>query len=185
MKRITVMTRDALLGRRIALIFRNGYAVTACDGAEEAAGGITVVDLDAFPEGEGDVYLCRSEREGALRIPFLTEELIAEVEGAVRRTAQSIGLISGRRAVRLRGEVIHLTEVEHRLITVLLRAPKGEYVGKEKLISEVWGGECDGGVVNVYIHYLREKLEKNGEKIIVCSRREGYKIDEKIERTSY
>ena len=33
--------------------------------------------------------------------------------------------------------------------------------------------------MNVYIHYLREKLEADGEKIILSSRSHGYKIDEK------
>ena len=38
----------------------------------------------------------------------------------------------------------------------------------------------DGGVVNVYVHYLREKLEKNGERIIISTRNLGYKINERM-----
>ena len=50
---------------------------------------------------------------------------------------------------------------------------------REEILSTVWGGEADSGVINVYIHYLREKLEVCGEKIILSSRKCGYKIDEK------
>ena len=38
---------------------------------------------------------------------------------------------------------------------------------------------ADEKTVNVYIHYLREKLESGGEKIIISSRNMGYKIDSK------
>ena len=34
--------------------------------------------------------------------------------------------------------------------------------------------------MNVYVHYLREKLEYNGEKVIISSRKNGYKIDERF-----
>ena len=46
-------------------------------------------------------------------------------------------------------------------------------------MKTVWGDGADGGVLNVYIHYLREKLEAGGEKIILSSRKQGYKIVEK------
>ena len=46
-------------------------------------------------------------------------------------------------------------------------------------MRDVWGDECEGGVLNVYIHYLREKLETEGEKIIFSTRKMGYKIDKK------
>ena len=42
---------------------------------------------------------------------------------------------------------------------------------------------ADEGVLNVYVHYLREKLERGGEKIIISSRGLGYKIDEKYLQT--
>jgi len=91
-------------------------------------------------------------------------------------------LINESRSVKLFGEVIRLTEVEFRLLSALASAPVGEFVSRERLINEVWGGESDCGVVNVYIHYLRTKLEHRGEKVIISSRREGYKLDERIGR---
>ena len=35
-------------------------------------------------------------------------------------------------------------------------------------------------MINVYIHYLREKLELCGEKIIIASREAGYRIDKRF-----
>jgi DNA-binding response OmpR family regulator len=61
---------------------------------------------------------------------------------------------------------------------VLIEA-SGDFISREELIRRVWGEGADGGVLNVYVHYLREKLEKQGEKIIISSRKNGYKIDGK------
>jgi DNA-binding response OmpR family regulator len=41
-------------------------------------------------------------------------------------------------------------------------------------------GDKGEGLINVYVHYLREKLEVGGEKIINSSRKNGYAIDEKF-----
>ena len=49
----------------------------------------------------------------------------------------------------------------------------------EGSLTSEGGDDADGGILNVYVHYLREKLEKRGEKIIISSRKSGYKIDEK------
>ena len=72
---------------------------------------------------------------------------------------------------------ISLTEVEGKLLVELLKAE--EFVSRNSLLKSVWGANNDSGVINVYIHYLREKLEKSGEKIIISSRKYGYKISEK------
>ena len=55
---------------------------------------------------------------------------------------------------------------------------RGEYVSREELLSRIWQNKTDKGILNVYIHYLREKLEKGGERIIISSRNLGYKINE-------
>jgi len=82
------------------------------------------------------------------------------------------------RLATLDREDIKLTEVEARLLDCLLSAG-GEYVDRATLTSSVWGEGANEGVLNVYIHYLREKLEARGEKIILSSRKLGYKIDAK------
>ena len=53
-------------------------------------------------------------------------------------------------------------------------------LSREEILNAVWNNEADSGVINVYIHYLREKLELDGEKIILSSRKLGYAIDERF-----
>ena len=193
MKRITVCTSDEMLFRRIYLHLSAGYDVLPYRGeARRERGDIVIVDIDTHGNLSGDILLTRGAvgdgprnrraEVPVLPIPISLSELERAVEFVEKRDTGSLILLKEERAVRLFGEVIRLTEVEVRVLEILVRAPRGEYVSRERLIEEVWGGECDGGVVNVYIHYLRTKLEKNGEKIIISSRREGYKLDERIGR---
>ena len=108
--------------------------------------------------------------------PFLLSEIRRIIEGgtdAARLTVSD----DGKRAV-LDGVEISLTEVEGRLLLAILSG-RGEYVSREELSRRVWGG-ASAGLLNVYIHYLREKLEYRGEKIILASRKSGYKIDERF-----
>ena len=80
------------------------------------------------------------------------------------------------------GEEIKLTEIETVILKILIER-NGEYVSRDELLDTVWGSDAECGVVNVYIHYLRSKLEKAGEKIILSSRKCGYKLSEKYSRT--
>jgi DNA-binding response OmpR family regulator len=112
-------------------------------------------------------------------LPFSQDELDMAVARLEKRDTGRLILTKDTRTVQLGDRSVKLTEVEFRLLSVLASAGAGEYVSRERLIREVWGEGVDGGVVNVYIHYLREKLEKDGERIIISSRREGYKINER------
>ncbi len=90
--------------------------------------------------------------------------------------AERISVEENSRTVMLDGMRIKLTEVEFALFFELYRA-RGCFVPREKLISAVWGDIGNDSLINVYIHYLREKLERGAEKIIFSSRREGYKLE--------
>ena len=62
--------------------------------------------------------------------------------------------------------------------------PENDYVhrvvaGLEELHGKVFGENNTPGLLNVYIHYLREKIEGEDEKIILSSRKQGYKINER------
>ena len=116
-------------------------------------------------------------REGIcdLKIPFTENELKELVFGAEKEMPL---LTLGDKCALLRGEAIPLTELEYSLLSVLVSA-KGEFVTRERILLEVWGKEVAEGILNVYVHYLREKLERDGEKIIISSRKQGYKISER------
>jgi DNA-binding response OmpR family regulator len=54
-------------------------------------------------------------------------------------------------------------------------AANGQPVSREELYFAAWGeGECKGELVNLYLHYLRKKLEENGRRFIFAVRGRGY-----------
>ena len=179
MKKIAVYTLDRLLFRRLCLLFDGRYEVILCREGCDTVGDITISDLDTQPVSGADITLSRGGKDGTIRLPFSIDEMEMVVAGLEKRDTGRLFLNKETRTVQLCGKSVKLTEVEFRVLSVLASVPSGEFVSKERLIAEVWGEGVDGGVVNVYIHYLREKLEKDGERIIISSRREGYKINER------
>ncbi len=152
-----------------------------------------MLPLDIFSEDENfipDILLTDSEfsesfrtrvikmsRTGdcELRIPFSEEELLSVLS---KKEKNQPAIALSDRAAILRGERIALTEIEYSLFSALV-AGGGEFIPRERLLKLVWGEGTSDGVLNVYIHYLREKLEVGGEKIIISSRKYGYKISER------
>ena len=179
-KRIAVVTDDQFLFQKIFLSTR-AIASTEIIGVREAHDAllfgfdICIWDIDNAPMPEyADARFISLGREGAmLERPFGREKLLSLLESEA-----ACALRLGERCAYLYGEEIRLTELEFALLERLVRSG-GEFVGREVLLSDVWGSEADGGILNVYVHYLREKLEKHGEKIIISSRKSGYKIDKK------
>ena len=89
-----------------------------------------------------------------------------------------IELIDSKKTVKVGEKSVKLTELEYSLLSLLV-SHNGGYVSRDEIIDSVWDSRADKGIVNVYIHYLREKLESSGEKVIISTRKLGYKIDEK------
>lgn len=75
----------------------------------------------------------------------------------------------------LDGERIALTDREYACLQCLLAAD-GAPVSREELHRVVWQGEQDIGVVTVYLHYLRKKLERHGKRLIYAIRGRGYAL---------
>ena len=170
MKKITVRTSDRFLFQKIRLALLEKAEVTLND--TDAA--LEIVDIDSgFTPSEGGVTVSRISHAD-LRIPFTVKELLKVALGS----GPILSLKGEERCAVLRGEPIKLTEVEYALFRALYNRD-GEYASREEILSEVWDENADTGVINVYIHYLREKLERGGEKIINSSRKMGYRIDKK------
>ncbi len=105
--------------------------------------------------------------------PFGVQELLARVRTALRHAAQSadapdsvfvlgdLKVDLGRRQVFVSGKEVHLTPIEYRLLTTLIRYA-GKVLTHRQLLKEVWGplhvGE--GHYLRVYMRQLRNKLEK-------------------------
>lgn len=176
--RIGVYTEDDYLWQKINLAVSGVHTVIRIGRESSERFDVCLYDGDGEGRFEGSARLVRMAREGeGLRIPFSFGELEAAI--ANTETAEP-RLLLGDRCAYLDGERIALTDVEYKLLLPLVRA-EGEFVGREELIREVWGEGADGGVLNVYVHYLREKLER-GEKVILSSRKAGYGIDKRFLR---
>ena len=183
--KIGVISSDARLVRKIALALEGCAVVESIDAHSEQAAGCALVLSDMRGGGEctatGAVPIIeRAAYKGTsvrvLPYPFAYSELRSLLDASGGRAR--LILTEDGRHVSLDNERIRLTESEHKLLSAIVSGG-GEFVSREELVKRVFGEGADGGILNVYVHYLREKLESKGEKIIISSRRGGYRIDEK------
>ncbi len=169
MRRVLILTKNEYLKSKIALALSEEGVALICREGEEW--DVCFLDLDTMPDaprGDGVITMSRT-LPCTLKIPAAFEDIVRLAKVGVNAALSLEG-----RICTIRGERIRLTELEAALLSRLIAAG-GEFVSRERLLSDVWG-DGDGGIVNVYIHYLREKIER-GEKIILSSRKLGYKID--------
>ena len=121
--------------------------------------------------------------------PFAIEELLARIRTALKRRitrndaarilhSNDLQLDLDKYSVTLANEPIELTKREFDLLRYLLEN-KNIVLTRERLLETVWGFDYlgDTNVVDVYIRYLRSKIdEKYSRKIIHTIRGVGYTI---------
>ncbi|MCW2540169.1 MAG: DNA-binding response regulator [Frankiales bacterium] len=143
--------------------------LTAKDSLEDRIAGITA---------GGDDYVTK---------PFSFQEVSARLRGLVRRAglARSIednGLVVGdlrmdedAREVRRGEDLVELTVTEFELLRLLMRNPR-VVLSKAQILDRVWSYDFGGGghVVELYVSYLRKKLDNGGPPLIHTVRGIGY-----------
>lgn len=121
--------------------------------------------------------------------PFAMAELLARVNALLRRRDRAFDVgtqlsVDGltmdllRREVRRDGRVIELTPKEFALLEYLMRNP-GMALSRTQIIDHVWRYDLDAvsNVVDIYIHYLRDKIDRGARKpLLKTVRGVGYKI---------
>jgi Response regulators consisting of a CheY-like receiver domain and a winged-helix DNA-binding domain len=121
--------------------------------------------------------------------PFEIEELLARIRVALKRknvskiennilTLGKLKVDLEKYTVNYDQEVIEVTKREFDLLKYLLEN-KNKVLSREKIVEEVWGYDYygDTNVVDVYIRYLRSKLDdKFNKKIIYTVRGVGYSV---------
>lgn len=124
--------------------------------------------------------------------PFGVSELHARIKVALRHAiAAQTGTESSifesgplvvdiaARKVTVRGEQVHLTPIEYRLLCVLIRHA-GKVVTQRQLLAEVWGNEYseEAQYLRVYMGYLRKKIEEHPDKptLLLTEPRVGYRL---------
>jgi DNA-binding response OmpR family regulator len=120
--------------------------------------------------------------------PFSIEELLARVRAQLRRTEEDsetmqfsdLALNQKTREIVRGGRSIELTAKEFDLLVYLMRHPR-QVLTRDRILEEVWGYDFmgDSNIIEVYIRYLRLKLEENQEKrLIQTIRGVGYVLRE-------
>ncbi|MDP1512784.1 response regulator transcription factor [Paenibacillus sp. CMAA1739] len=120
--------------------------------------------------------------------PFAIEELLARMRSLLRRsgfvedsrqiTYNGLVLDSEARILTKDQQIIELTKREFDLLSILMHNI-GRVMTRERLLELVWGydSEVETNVVDVYIRYLRSKIDKPGEPSFIQTLRGlGYVI---------
>ncbi len=121
--------------------------------------------------------------------PFAMDELLARLRVMLRREAASqdncyrianLTVDSNRRAVYRDDLEITLSSKEFSILEYMIRN-KGIVLSRDKIEQHIWNYDYAGGsnVVDVYIRYLRKKIDENFEpKLIHTIRGAGYVLKE-------
>jgi two-component system OmpR family response regulator len=146
--------------------------LTAKDSVDDRIVGLT---------SGGDDYVTK---------PFSLEEVVARLRGLIRRTARVTGdddspeLVVGDLVLNedsyevRRGDTdITLTATEFELLRFLMRNPR-RVLSKEQILDRVWSYDFGGrsSIVEIYISYLRKKIDSIGAQMIHTVRGVGYSI---------
>lgn len=117
--------------------------------------------------------------------PFAPEELLARVKALLRRSQPErhevlryadVELDTGTRLAHRGVREIELSPTEYELLALFLRRPR-QVLPRDVILDRVWGLDFEGSsnVMEVYIGYLRAKLEAEGEpRLIHTIRGVGY-----------
>jgi len=120
--------------------------------------------------------------------PFRFEELMARIRAVLRRrgatrqpllTVADLSLDQDSREVRRGERLIELTPREYDLLKLFMFNPR-QVLSKESILERVWGYDFEGdaNIVEVYVRYLREKLEDIPPKLLQTVRGVGYVLKE-------
>lgn len=143
--------------------------LTARDAVEDRVAGLTA---------GGDDYVTK---------PFSLEELVARLRALVRRAGSAVEqsrstLVVGdlvldedSHEVTRGGEPVHLTHTEYELLRYLMRNPR-RVLSKAQILDRVWNYDFGGqaNVVELYISYLRKKVDAGRQPMIHTMRGAGY-----------
>ena len=147
---------------------------------------VLVIMLTARDTTADKVHSLNSGADDYLSKPFEVEELMARLRALLRRTQQEevlryadLEVNRTTREVRRGGRRIELTAREYELLEFMARNPR-RVLPRDLLLERVWGEDGSGTkVVDVYVGYLRRKLDAPGEvPLIQTVRGVGYALRE-------
>ncbi|MCR8670584.1 response regulator transcription factor [Agrococcus sp. HG114] len=162
---LTVLQRLRSAGFDVPVLF-----LTAKDSLDDRVAGLTA---------GGDDYVTK---------PFGLEEVVARLRGLIRRTAAAaeessvlwvgdLMMDEDSYEVRRGGQQVDLTATEFELLRYLMRNPR-RVLSKAQILDRVWSYDFGGraSVVELYISYLRKKIDTLGPPMIHTVRGVGYQL---------
>jgi DNA-binding response OmpR family regulator len=147
-------------------------------GLRAAGVGTPVLMLTARDQVEDRVEGLDAGADDYLSKPFALPELLARVRALTRRPQAEpaeatvrtgdLALDPVLHVVRRGDEEIYLTAKEFALLHTLVRRP-GRVFTRSVLLDTIWGapGEVRTNVVEIYVSYLRKKLDREGEPSLI------------------
>ncbi len=163
--------------------------VAVCHAIREAGKVTPVIMLTARDSIEDRILGLDSGADDYLVKPFAMGELFARIRSLRRRVGRrtsdvlrvgALSLDPGSDCVEISGKQVRLTAREFGLLHYFMLHP-GRIASKTELLESVWDANYDGlsNVVEVYVNYLRNKLEQGGEpRRIKTVRGRGYVLKE-------
>nr|WP_309712582.1 response regulator transcription factor [Pseudolysinimonas sp.] len=164
---VQVLQRLRAAGSDVPVLF-----LTAKDAVDDRVTGLTA---------GGDDYVTK---------PFSLDEVIARLRGLLRRSARIVSAATDPEIrvgdlvlneetyeVQRAGEPVALTATEFELLRYLMRNPR-RVLSKAQILDRVWSYDFGGrsSIVEIYISYLRKKIDEGRDAMIHTVRGVGYTI---------
>ena len=169
------------------LILPDGHGLDVLKRVRSERPEVPVIVVSALGEVDNKVDLLDAGADDYLVKPFAFAELAARVRAAARSGAASgrvltvgdLSLDTKTRIAKRDDDVeADLPSREFTLLEYLMRHP-GQVLTRQQLLDSVWGIDFDAGsnVVDVYVSYLRRKLDRpNESSVIETVRGAGYRV---------
>jgi two-component system response regulator MprA len=156
-----------------------------CRQLRESGGATPVVQLLADDRRQARVHALQAGADYAIACPVALDELLASMQALLRRNQGAAAVPSpnpsGESALEVRhgdlvvhlnhtaaeraGRDLGLTAREHALLVYLIRH-RGSVCSRANILANVWGRpwESTNNLLDVYVGYLRRKLDQAGEE---------------------
>ncbi|NTU84843.1 MAG: response regulator transcription factor [Chloroflexales bacterium] len=155
-----------------------------------AASDIPIIILTARDAVADRVLGLENGADDYLVKPFAFEELLARIRVQLRRRQAgqqsdilrfgALTLDTAARELRVGERRVELTAKEYELLELFMRHPN-QVLTREVIYDRVWGYDFGGesNIIEVYVRYLRQKLEASGDpRVIQTVRGAGYILRE-------
>lgn len=160
--------------------------IEVCKHIRRSGATTPILMLTALGEVDDRVNALESGADDYLVKPFSFDELKARIKALLRRgtyllqpdgeviVIADLEVNTSEMSVKRSGKVIELTPKEYKLLEVLMKS-KGKIVNRKTIVEGVWGINFETGTnaVEVYINFLRNKIDK-GFEVKLIHNRSGY-----------